>query len=238
MRSLTCLILSLYMYSAYSQDTIFLNSEYGKIPKDSSYCFFKIVQASNIDTVERTYFKTGIIHSEIMYSNYFRGVKNGVCKVWFDNGDLKSEVNFKEGFPDGLAIMFWSNGNPKRIEIFRNGVCIKGDCFSPVGTEIPYFDFQSKPKFPGGDAALIKFIAENAKYPKDARKFGTQGTVYTRFIITSNGEIDQTEILHGINSLFNEEAMRVIKTMPKWIPAYSDGEPLSVQFIVPVNFVL
>lgn len=94
------------------------------------------------------------------------------------------------------------------------------------------------PNFPGGPEALNKFIAENIKYPKKAKRKGIQGTVYIDFMISRTGKVSEVQVVKGIKNgeLLEEEALRVMRAMPDWIP--DPKEPKQVRMTIPVRFVL
>jgi TonB family protein len=94
------------------------------------------------------------------------------------------------------------------------------------------------PQFPGGDEARTLYIVNSVKYPADALKKGIQGTVYVAFIVEEDGSITNVEVREGIGGGCDEEAMRVISEMPKWIPGKKDGKPVRVQFNIPIKFAL
>ena len=94
------------------------------------------------------------------------------------------------------------------------------------------------PQFPGGDAALIKWLTDNMSYPQEAAEKGIQGRVTLRFIVTPDGSIEDVEILKGLDPACDKEAIRVVKTMPKWIPGKQKGEPVAVYQNLPVRFKL
>jgi TonB family protein len=94
------------------------------------------------------------------------------------------------------------------------------------------------PAFPGGEEARIKFMMENLKYPQDAMKKGISGKVFVSFIVKADGSITDVKILRGIGGGCDEEAMRVVKLMPKWKPGMSKGVPADVIFNLPVTFAL
>lgn len=231
-------ILIFTMCNAFAQDTTYLDKYYRKIPKDSIFEFFRIVQPEKGDTISRTYYKSGKIEAERTYSDYFHSVQNGISKEWFETGLLSVQATYKKGKLDGILRTFWPSGKPKRIDLFKNDICINGTCFDSSGLQIPHFDYQQKPEFPGGDAKLIQYIAENTKYPEIALMEGYEGTVYIRFVITKTGDIGEAKTLNSIHPLIDHEALRVVKSMPKWKPGYNDGEPVNVWFIVPINFKL
>ena len=93
------------------------------------------------------------------------------------------------------------------------------------------------PQFPGGDAALMKFLGDNICYPAKAVEKGTQGRVTLRFIVTPDGLIANVEVVKPLDSSFcDNEAVRVIKKMPKWIPGKQNGKPVYVYFTIPITF--
>lgn len=103
---------------------------------------------------------------------------------------------------------------------------------------IEYVNIKEKPIFPGGDKALLKYIAENTVYPEQAIQTESEGTVYVRFVVTKTGKIGDVLIMRPVDPALDEEAMRVIKTLPQWTPGKNDGRPVNVWFIVPVRFAL
>jgi protein TonB len=94
------------------------------------------------------------------------------------------------------------------------------------------------PSFPGGDDARIKFLIYNIIYPQYAKEHGIQGTVYINFIVNTDGSVTDVNILRGIGGGCDEEAVRIVKQMPKWSPAYQSGKPVRVLFNMPVRFTL
>ena len=94
------------------------------------------------------------------------------------------------------------------------------------------------PTYPGGDAALLKFISDNIKYPEDAMKAGISGRVFTRFIINEDGSLSDIVVIRGVNSSLDAEAIRVVKAMPKWTPGKVDGKAVKVRYALPLSFKL
>lgn len=97
---------------------------------------------------------------------------------------------------------------------------------------------EESPAFPGGDVARIRFLQENIRYPQMARESGIQGTVYVTFVVEKNGAVTDVRVLRGIGGGCDEEAIRVIKAMPKWNPGKQRGKPVRVQFNMPIKFTL
>ncbi len=97
---------------------------------------------------------------------------------------------------------------------------------------------EESPYFPGGEPARIKFLQENIKYPQMARESGIQGTVYVQFVVERDGGVTDVKVLRGIGGGCDEEAIRVIKAMPKWVPGKQRNRPVRVQFTMPIRFTL
>ena len=94
------------------------------------------------------------------------------------------------------------------------------------------------PEYIGGDNARMEFIAGNVVYPTMAKEVGIQGTVYIKFIVEPDGTMSHIELLRGIGGGCDEEALRVIKMLPKWIPGKQNGNPVRVWFTLPIRFKL
>ena len=104
--------------------------------------------------------------------------------------------------------------------------------------ETVFMVVEQMPEFPGGDDAMSKFLDENLVYPKQAKKQNIQGKVWIGFIVDKDGTVRNVEVLRGIGGGCEEEAVRVIKLMPKWKPGTQSGKPVMVKFRFPINFTL
>ncbi len=94
------------------------------------------------------------------------------------------------------------------------------------------------PEFPGGVGARMQYIAQNVKYPEEARRKGQQGNVVVKFTVEKDGSITNSHIVRSISPQLDAEALRVINAMPKWIPGRHHGKAVSVGYVLPVSFVL
>jgi len=97
---------------------------------------------------------------------------------------------------------------------------------------------ESMPEFPGGEAALYKYLAENIKYPQMAKESGIQGRVFVTFVVEKDGSVTDVRVLRGIGGGCDEEAIRVVKNMPRWTPGKQRGKAVRVQYNLPVKFTL
>lgn len=92
------------------------------------------------------------------------------------------------------------------------------------------------PQYPGGMDALKQYLKDNVQYPDAAIKEHIQGSVLIGFVVTENGNVSNVEVLKGLSPEINYEAIRVIRTMPKWIPGTKDGKNISLKYKVPITF--
>jgi protein TonB len=97
---------------------------------------------------------------------------------------------------------------------------------------------ESMPVFPGGEAALYAYLAENTEYPKIAREAAISGTVYVSFVVEKDGFITDVQLLRGIGGGCDEEAIRVVQNMPVWTPGKQRNIPVRVQYSLGVKFIL
>ncbi len=101
-----------------------------------------------------------------------------------------------------------------------------------------YVVVEEMPEFPGGEEALIKYIQSNIVYPQYAREAEIQGTVYVSFVVNEKGEVTDVKVLKGIGGGCDEEAVRVVKSLPKFKPGKQRGRPVKVQMRIPIKFIL
>ena len=104
--------------------------------------------------------------------------------------------------------------------------------------ELILFTAEIMPEFPGGQRALLSYLARNVKYPLIAQENGVEGKVYVSFVIDEKGEIYDVTLLRGVDLSLDNEALRVVKGMPKWSPGKQGGKPVKVRYNVPIYFDL
>lgn len=97
---------------------------------------------------------------------------------------------------------------------------------------------EKMPEFPGGQAALLKFLATSIKYPVIAQENGIQGRVTVSFVVNKDGSVVDAEVVRGVDPSLDKEALRVVGIMPKWSPGEQRGKPVRVKYTVPVTFRL
>lgn len=94
------------------------------------------------------------------------------------------------------------------------------------------------PEYPGGEQAMMKFVADNVKYPQDAIDKEISGRVLVSFVVEKDGSIGDVKVVKGIGGGCDEEAVRVVNAMPKWKPGMDKGKPVRVSYMMPITFKL
>ena len=97
---------------------------------------------------------------------------------------------------------------------------------------------ENMPEFPGGDAGLMKYIQKNVKYPPIAKEYNITGKVFVSFIVDKSGSVSDVKIARGVDKSLDAEALRVVKSLPKYKPGKQRGKAVRVMFTIPINFTL
>ena len=103
---------------------------------------------------------------------------------------------------------------------------------------VKFIEVEEKPEFPGGEAELYKFISKKIRYPEKAMKKKIQGTVWIQFIIEKDGSVTNAKVIRSVNPDLDNEALRAIKSMPKWKPGKNKGQLVRVIYELPIKFNL
>lgn len=100
------------------------------------------------------------------------------------------------------------------------------------------FTAEIMPEFPGGERALLNYLARNVKYPLIAQENGIEGRVFVSFVVDEEGNVFDVSIVRGVDTSLDNEALRVVRGMPKWSPGMQAGKAVKVGYNVPINFDL
>jgi protein TonB len=160
-----------------------------------------------------------------------------LAKLTNNTNNLKPEVtedtsNITAYLPSTEELLTTvQNGSVTDTAVFT----VTTETVTPEESE-PRIIVQEMPEFPGGFPALMNFIGSNMKYPAEAQNNNIQGKVLLKFVVKPDGSVDRIEILRGIDPLLDNEAIRVVKTLPKFKPGRQDGVAVPVWFLLPVVF--
>ena len=119
-----------------------------------------------------------------------------------------------------------------------DGSLVTNEVRSDDPDAVPYVQVDVMPVFPGGEAALLKYLGEHATYPENAKKNNIQGKVVVRFCVTEKGKINRISILKGVDPEIDAEAIKLIGTLPDFIPGRNGGRAVPVWYMVPITFTL
>ena len=108
----------------------------------------------------------------------------------------------------------------------------------PVNPDSIYTVVQVMPYFPNGTDALFEYLRNNTRYPESCRKDSIQGRVIVNFVVEKDGSISGAKIVRSVHEQLDAEALRVVKSMPKWIPGKQRGKEVRVKYNIPVSFTL
>ena len=125
---------------------------------------------------------------------------------------------------------------PKKIESIE--LISEEDTATHKKSSTVYTQVEKQAEFPGGITEMMKFIQKNCRYPKRARKKGITGKCFLKFVITNKGDVTNVEVLKGVPGCpeCDEEAIRVVKSMPTWKPGYIDNRAVHVYYTIPFSF--
>ena len=133
---------------------------------------------------------------------------------------------------------------PKWKPAKQNGKLVRIKTTIPINFKLTDSNTDTNPvteeqaSFPGGLAACADFLSKNLNYPKSAAKDGIQGRVYVEFVVDIDGSVVDVKILRSVNPDLDKEAIRIVKSMPKWNPGKINGQPVRTRGTIPINFKL
>jgi TonB family protein len=165
---------------------------------------------------------------------------NGFCKCYSQDAPdsetaTREDGNVSNGLRDGIWKGF-KNNILAYEDNFKEGTFIKGTSYR--GQIINYTELEKRADFKGGIEELYKFLNANIKYPKRARRTGTEGKVFVQFVIEKDGSISDIKVIKGLDKSTDAEAVRLVNLMPKWTPGYVRGLAVKSKFVLPLAFKL
>ncbi len=205
------------------------------------------------------YYPSGQINYKWTYTSFSDTLINKF-ETWYENGNLKRifvlnpDIDQKKlnkflskrensywfyhvnRYYNGDLKTYRENGQIKRHDDFSDGVMNLGSTWNRDGEIAQYYAYDIKPEFPGGEAAFARFIINRIKYPVMAQEYGIQGKVYITFVVEADGTITNISVAESVAQILDDEAVRVIKSMPAWIPGKLDGENVRTSYTIPVGF--
>lgn len=190
-------------------------------------------------TKELGFYKSGKIRSEATLSNWKKASVNWryerVYKEWYESGKLHEEIGFSAGMLNGNVISYWENGNIKHEGTYEKEKCIEGKNFDKNGVRLQDGSYRTSAKYIGGRVAFYKYLLVNVIKPIHTKKPSFSANFDLIFSIEKDGTPVYTTITKFNDPVICKIAENAIKNMPKWNPAYRDGEISLMVFTMPIE---
>ena len=188
------------------------------------------------------YFESGGISSK---GNFTDDKEEGPWVFYSEDGNVSSKGSYKNAEPNGIWVFYDQDGKDSSVvdiagKMYKN-IYISSKSKSVNDQFNKFYPLSEEAKFPGEEEnALGIFINKNIKYPQSEKKRRITGTSYVSFIIEKDGSISDIKVIKGIpnGEGCDQEAIRVVSMMPKWIPGKIYGTPVKVKLNLPIKFVL
>ncbi len=259
--SIILILIALSVQSQKVHDTVFLDYKWNECSREN-YTYFRIKTSTENGYFLKNYYKSGQLQMEGYFLIGETIIPDGPAKYYYENGNIMEECNYTEGKDDGenkkyyesgmlhfsqyysngmlhgKRLVYYENGYLKREESFEDNKLISSKCYKTDGSLDVYTPFYQNPVYIGGEEARIQFLIDNIIYPKKARRRLIMGMVYLTFVVGKDGEVEGVEVFKSAHPLLDAEALRVVKTMPSWIPGKIDGENDYIRCYMPVKFTL
>lgn len=180
------------------------------------------------------YFENGVVSQSGKYEN---DTKVGEWNFYFENGNLSSTIFYEFGKFNGDCYWYFKNGQMSSYENYSKGELNKVEFWNEDGSdylEEPHV--KEEATFPGGNTPLYSYLNENIVYPDKAISKRIKGKVYIKFVVDEFGEIQNVKVAKSAHPLLDKEALRVVNSMPNWIPGKMHNRPVKSSFALPINF--
>ncbi len=238
-------ILALLITSASSAqnkiDTVYLNSQ-GEVTDSSDAFCTKITYYNNIyrDSSGRIdLYKKGVLYKSTSYSNIGNHSQEGLALTYFPNGSVKYRENFRNNKRDGLQETFYEDGRERRRDSFAAGEYVEGTILGPDGRYMAHFPLQVEAEYLRGNEKIYSDIANNFDYTKNMRQNGMEGRTIIQFIVESSGNIKDVKVFRSSgHDEIDEQSIKAVQKLGKFIPAKFDGEDVDSYFTIPIRAVL
>ena len=225
------------MANAQKDTTLFYYDEdWNEIKNKKNAVFFgKGFKVSDGRWKQIDYYAPGKVQMIGYYADSKFTIKDGKFEYFRENGMYEMIETYRNDEPADSIMSFYKNGRIEYLYIYDRDTHkrVKEFYYKEDGSE----SVVKKPEFPGGQS-VKDFINSKLRYPEALRRENVEGEVSMSFDVKEDGSIHNIEIFKKSNPSFEREAIRIIKLMPKWIPATKDGKPINFQMIVPIFFKL
>jgi len=215
----------------------YLDSNYNKVDQAMS-SHYSVIKKGKSSFLVSYYQKNGTLVEEQKCRTIKPNVKHGQNVIYFENKKVKAKGTYVNDKKEGIFKTYNQDGVQIKEEYFENGLPNELETDNSGEETLIYCVCEEPPSFPGGEDAKKKFFKDNLVYPERAKKKGNEGVVYIEFVVERDGSISKPMIKRDIGYDCGEEALRLVKLMPKWEPAIQRGKAVRFQFALPIKFNL
>ncbi|MBO3269780.1 energy transducer TonB [Hymenobacter defluvii] len=195
------------------------------------------IYQDSIRGVVQRYYASGKLKWRSEYENIRRHTVHGLDEAWYESGQLRRRAHMTHGKWNGELLSYHPNGTLKRRESYQDGKSLGGECFDAAGKPVAFYPFEKMPEAPlGGFTGTLQYVGRNIRYPAEALRKNIQGKVFVNFYVDTLGVVRDVHVKEGVHPSIDEEAKRVVASLPAWEPGYQDGNPVMVSFTMPVMF--
>lgn len=214
------------------ENNIFKITDYYPDWKIKMTGYFKTLEPEIKEGSFKYYSREGSLVKE---GNFLNNKATGLWKE-YKNGYLWLEEEYTNGRRNGFLKTYYDGKILKRQELYKDSNFIEGKCFTRLGKDTSFCAFIVLPKFHEGEKDIYKYLWQNLRYPEKCIRKNIQGTIRVRFEVYADGSVQNVMIAKSVHPLLDQEAMRVIASMPNWSPEILEGEIVSCFFQVPITF--
>ena len=211
-----------------------------KVTSKSTATYFKVSKPVDNGFKIQKY----TIDNQLMYMETYKDrehkIMNGPAIYYYNNRKIDKEGKYADNKRDETWKYYFDSGQIAAIVLFKNEELIEAKYFDQNGQQSKIARKPNEiPSFNGtGFDGIAKYIKTNLKYPEKAFKNNIQGKVVIAFTINKDGHVTDAKVDKSINEELDNEALRIINTMPDWTPDYDFNRPVSVRFVIPITFEL
>lgn len=160
-----------------------------------------------------------------------------------DDNEVKEEIKSQDELRETETAVGKQNEDRGVDDIInaqehKDAVVVEEKKPEPVDDNKVFESVEQNPQFPGGDAALLKYVSDHIRYPSVAQENNIQGRVVVQFVVTKTGSIGQVKVVRSKDPDLDKEAVRVVKTLPKFVPGKMNGHAVNVWYTLPITFRL
>jgi TonB family protein len=189
--------------------------------------------------VKKIFYDNDTLCQVIHFSDYAKQKKEGKIYEYYKSGKLKYEISYQNDMLNGPVTGYFENGNIRRQDIYNNDVLVEGKCFTEDGRDTTYYIFKKKATFGKANLEVFHTYAMvNVQYPGDAAEENISGTVVLSFVINTDGNIEDIQVVKSPDWRLTKAVKDVILKGGKWEPAIYEGKTVKQRITMPIIFNL